>query len=71
VLVVPDVSELYVLPASARTYAHVHGSTTRRGDDFYPDGTTIFDFTGDGTWSDETVPAPGFNPLTRIIRGTI
>ena len=29
-----------------------------------PDGTTIYDFTGNGTWSDETVPAPGFNPLT-------
>jgi hypothetical protein len=29
-----------------------------------PDGTTIYDFTGNGTWSDETVPTPGFNPLT-------
>jgi hypothetical protein len=29
-----------------------------------PDGATIFRFKGDGTWSDETVPAPGFNPLT-------
>jgi hypothetical protein len=29
-----------------------------------PDGTTIYDFTGDGTWSDEEVPPMGFNPLT-------
>ena len=28
------------------------------------DGTTIYDFTGDGTWSDESVPPPGFDPLT-------
>jgi hypothetical protein len=29
-----------------------------------PDGTTIYDFSGHGTWSDETVPVPGFNSLT-------
>ena len=28
-----------------------------------PDGTTIYRFTGGGTWSIETVPASGFNPL--------
>ena len=29
-----------------------------------PDGSTVYHWTGDGTWSDQTVPAPGFNPLT-------
>ena len=29
-----------------------------------PDGTTIYHFTGNGTWSNEIVPAPDINPLT-------
>ena len=29
-----------------------------------PDGRTFYDFTGDGTWSDEEVPPTGFDPLT-------
>jgi hypothetical protein len=29
-----------------------------------PDGSAVYHWTGGGTWSDETVPAPGFNPLT-------
>jgi hypothetical protein len=28
------------------------------------DGTTIYEFTGDGTWSDEYVPPAGFDPVT-------
>lgn len=36
VLVVPDVSARYVVPARVRSYAHPHAWTTRRGEDYCP-----------------------------------